>query len=231
MKRMTVRSLAVLTALVLLGVSQARADLATFSYEWSTIPNPPTFTGPDSGGGSGTVSLSLNNPVGTPGSGSTTTGSLPGFLVEVGSFTSNSSTDPDHPDVFKSPINLKVHLTDTGSGADTTLSFTGNIQGELTSTSSTVTTTFDTPASQGAALGNFNYKVTIDPSLVAVPDPGGATGLITAFVSATLRDNNTPPPNPGPKPSQTPEPSSLVLGATALSLLGLARRCRRPRLA
>jgi hypothetical protein len=179
-------------------------------------------------GSSGTVALPLLNPAATPGTGSVVAGSG-SQQVNVGAFLSSSSATADAPDVFNIPLALKVHLTDTASGKSADLSFTGNISGKLTATTSTVTASFDKPASQTTStpLGNFDYTVRIDPFLIAVPAPGSTvSGMVTAFISASLGHNATTPPGPGPKPVQTPEPSSLVLGATALSLLGLVRRCR-----
>src|SRR5262249_3873783 len=159
------------------------------------------------------------NPTSSPGSGSVVAGSTP-LKVDVGAFLSTSSATDDAPDVFNVPVTLKVHLTDTTSGQSADLSFTGHVSGELTAHTSSVAASFDPPAAQTTptALGAFLYTVSIDPSLIAVPEPGNTdSGMITAFVSATLHENNPPPPpGPGPRPTQTPEPSTLVLGATAL---------------
>jgi hypothetical protein len=214
MRSLFVRLLLMLTALVLLGQSPARADQINFSYQWSVLPSPIV---PGLPGSTGSVAL-------TPalsGSSSYTTGAatpsvIPGATVT----TTSSATSP--ADSFAATFKMDLHLTDTDSGKSGDLLFSGSINGTLTSTTSTLTSQFSNPLTQPLTLGGHVYSVTIDPALIAqLPAPNSsAPALIDAFVTAA--DTSSTKGGGGGVPG-TPEPSSLVLGATAM--LGLA--CRR----
>jgi len=82
--------------------------------------------------------------------------------------------------------------------------------------------TFSDPTSQQATLGGRLYTVSIDPVTAAVPSPGSTSPLLLdAIVSAATA--------PGKPPVETPEPSGLALGGSALLILGLTRRRLRKR--
>jgi hypothetical protein len=212
MRSLFVRLLLMLTALVLLGQSQSRADQIAFSYQWSVLPSPIV---PGLPGSTGSVAL-------TPalaGTSSYTTGAanpsvIPGATVT----TSSSAISP--ADSFAATFKMDLHLTDTLSGTSGDLLFSGSINGTLTSTSSQLTSKFANPLTQQLTLGNHVYSVTIDPALIQqLPAPNSnAPALIDAFVTATDKSSS----GGGTGPVGTPEPSSLVLGATAM--LGLACR-------
>lgn len=199
----TIRLLPLLTAVVLFGAGQVKAEMVGFSYQWTVLP---TSVFP---GGTGSVTLAAT-PDGTASAelGSSTPTFIPGATVT----TTSSATDV--VDVFDTPFSMSVKLTDTASGLFGDLSFSGTISGTLSATSSTLTATFDDPFTKTLTLGDKVYTVTIDPSLVSLPAPG-ATSPASIDARVTVA-------NGGVDPAPTPEPSSLILGATAV--LGFAAR-------
>lgn len=209
MKSFTASLSLLLTALVLSPASAVRAESIDFSYSWSSMPSPVY----PSGTGSVTFSASA------PSTASAILGSQTATYIPGAELTSTSSaTSP--PDSFDTPFNLKLTLKDIASGQMGQLTFTGKLAGTLTSTSSTLTSTFDNPLMQPLTLGDHIYSVTIGPMLVNVPSPGSAGALIDARI--TVASNVIAPPPPPPV-QETPEPGTLLLGATAV--LGvLARR-------
>jgi hypothetical protein len=212
----TIRLLPLLTAVVLLGAGQARAEMVAFSYQWSVQPSViPAGTGvatfaaaPDD---VASVELGSMTPAFIPGSTATTTSSAP----------------PETPDVFNSPFGMTLKLTDTASGQFGELTFSGALSGKLTATGSPpddpLKATFDDPFTKTLTLGDLVYSVTIDPTLVNLPAPGATSqSLIGALVTVAPKDGDPPPPT-----HNTPEPTSLVLGATAVLGLALRRAWRR----
>jgi hypothetical protein len=205
----TIRLLPLLTAVVLLGAGQVRAEMIGFSYSWTAQPSVIP-------GGTGSVALAAAVP-GTSSAelGSSTPTFIPGATLTT---TSSATTTPDS---FSSPFNLKVHLTDTASNLSGDLTYSGTLAGKLTSTTSQLNATFSSPFTQMLTLGTHVYTVTIDPSLVNLPTPGATS---PASIDAKVTVASAGPV--GPPTHQTPEPASLVLGATAV--LGLfARRAWR----
>jgi hypothetical protein len=201
----TIRLLPLLTALVLLGAGQARSEMIDFSYQWTVLPSSVLP------GGTGSVTLAAA-PDGTSSAelGSSTPTFIPGATVT----TTSSATEP--PDSFNTAFSMKLHLTDTASALAGDLSFSGTIAGTLTLTTSALTATFDSPFTKTLELGNRVYTVTIDPSLVSLPAPGATS---PASIDARVTVANKPVVDP---PTNTPEPTSLLLGATAV--LGFAAR-------
>jgi hypothetical protein len=202
-----------LVALVLLGTGQARAEMIDFSYSWTVQPSIIA-------GGTGLVTIAAaQDGTGSYDTTSATATSIPGANIT----TSSAATTP--PDTFPTtPFSLKLHLTDTTSGQAADLTFSGSVSGTLTSTSSQLTSTFNNPVSQKATLGNHVYAVTIDPILLNLPAPTRGSVSINALVKVGTGDVKPPPP----PTSHTPEPSALLLSATAV--LGLvARRVVRRR--
>jgi hypothetical protein len=200
-----------LTALVLLGATQARAEMIDFSYHWAAEPSPVIP------GGTGSVSLAVapdGNQQATAGS------SVPVVIPGANVTTNSAATNP--PDTFNTPFSMKLTLTDTASGATGILTFSGTISGTLTAGHSSLTSTFNNPLTETVTLGNHQYSVTIDPTLVNLPSPISTTpALIDALVVASDKNPGHHGGGGGGVPT-APEPSSLVLGATAV--LGLAAR-------
>jgi hypothetical protein len=207
----TIRLLPMLTVVVLLGAGQARADSVDFSYAWTVQPQNVFPSG------TGSVALSVaTDPV----SASAQLGSSTPTLLAGATVTSSSSAT-GAPDSFNASFSMTLHLTDSASNQSADLSFSGTLAGQLTSTTSTLTTTLDSPFSKSLSLGDHTYTLTIVPTLLNVPAPGktGPDGN-PAAINGNLTVANRIPVDP--PPHQTPEPTSLVLGATAV--LGLAAR-------
>src|SRR3954466_10935865 len=118
----TIRLLPLLTAVVLLGAGQARAEMVTFSYQWTAQPSVIS-------GGTGSVALAAVDPGSAPvevGS------STPAFIHGATVTTTSSATDP--ADSFNTPFSMKLHLTDDASHESKDLTFVGTISGTLTAT-------------------------------------------------------------------------------------------------
>jgi hypothetical protein len=196
--------LLLLTALGLGVGASAHADPVDFSYSWAVLPTPAIAAGTGSvafAAASGTASVEL---------GSSNTVNIDGAELT----TSSSAADP--PDSFNAPFGLQLTITDTASGQSDDLTFSGALSGTLTATTSTLTSTLFNPLTQPLTLGDHVYSVTIGPSLLSLPAPGQAAALIRAQVTVTSAVPETPPV------TETPEPGTLLLGATAA--LGLAAR-------
>jgi MYXO-CTERM domain-containing protein len=186
-------------AVCLFASASARAEFIDFSYEWTAEPSEIVS-------GSGKVTIST-----APGSASHEVGGLATNIH--GADVSTTSTTPEPGDLFDTTFNMKLKITDTASGQSGFLTFAGSLMGKLTSTSSQLNSEFTTNVTQQLKLGNHKYTVTIDPTLVALPSPGSDTAaVIDARVSVV---------------NETPEPSSLMLGALALAGLGLRAGVRR----
>ena len=220
MQSMLVRLLGLtFLALAALG-GPARADSIDFSYTWTVLPGPVfTGTNPESGNGMSTGSVVVTAaPAGT--STATLNSLSPAFIAGAEITTTSSATGL--PDSFSTPFQLQLELTDTLSGQSTTMLFSGTIAGELTATTSTLTSTFTSPASQSAVLGGREYFVAVDPMLANLPIPGSPTpALINATVVVNDREGGDTPIQ------ETPEPGTLLLGAAALGGLAVRRWLRR----
>jgi hypothetical protein len=199
-----VRLLLMLTALVVLSTGQARAEMIDFGYSWSVMPSSVIA------GGTGTVTLAAA-PAGTT---QATLSALTPALIP-GATVTTSSAATTTPDQFNTPFSMQLHLTDAASGDSTNLTFAGSLKGSLTATTSTLTSTFQNPVTQIVTVGQNVYTVTIDPALLNLPRPGSTTpAAIDARVSVVSAGTG--------HVQTTPEPSSLLLGATAV--LGFAAR-------
>lgn len=205
MKRPWTYGLALVGLILVCGAGQVRADFVTFDSQWSIAPGAVLTSG------TGSVSFAL--------AGSTTTTAETGVttaIIAATITTTSSATQP--PDTFSASFNLGLDLTSSGQTGH--LDFTGTITGQLTATSSTLTNTFNSNGPQVLKLGDYLFSVTINPVVANLPKPGAeAPVLVDAMITITKDSGGSPP-------IDTPEPSSLVLGATALSLTWLARRRR-----
>jgi hypothetical protein len=202
MKRLLLRLLPLLAVLALFGESRARAEMVNYSYHWSVTPSPPVFT---SGGSIVQMAIQPDGSTSSPNGG---TGTITAAKIS----TSNSGTN----DSFHVGYQVKLTLTDTLSNTPGDFTYNGTVAGSLIGNNSSLVSTFSSPVTVTKTLGNFVYAVTITPTL-SILGPGSQVSL-NAVVK--IGPNGV---------THTPEPSSLVLGAMALSLGGLLARRRRAR--
>jgi hypothetical protein len=220
MKPLSIRLFVLIGALAGLAQGRARADQIDFSYHWTVQP-ASVITG-----GTGSVQFSVAPDPTTP-QGITLGNTLPTLIPAATVLTASGATNP--PDTFSTkPFSLSLTLTDTASGqsnASNPLVFAGTINGSLTQNTSSLTSTFASGSvTQTVTLGGHQYTVTIDPSMVSLPDPTSGSAVIDALVTAVNATGGGTTGGGGT--SNAPEPSGLVLAATAV--LGLAaRRFRR----
>jgi MYXO-CTERM domain-containing protein len=197
-----------MAALVFFGAGHARAD---WTASWSLgAGQGPTFT-------SGNSSV-LVTPFGSDASGS-----------DIKAATLSSVSSSLSADAFNTPFDLSVTIKDTSTGATGSLTWHGQLTGSISPSGGNLQASFTSPLKQTALNINGNdYAFTLT-SPVNIPDPAssntGAQGLIDAEVKVSPSSGNPPPTN------QTPEPSSLVLAGSALSLAALAAWRRRRGLA
>jgi hypothetical protein len=172
--------------------TQARADHVTFSYNSSI--SPETFSLPDS------VQLITSPSVGTA-KASQPFG--PGFATEITAFTYQMS-GPIGSKMLSvhAPIDWLLSLTDKASGQSAKLDIAGTLGGFVGFNFAAVGVSFEEPPP--GHLGDHLYL--IEPILAHIASldkaPGGAFSVIVIVTG----------------PNGAPEPSGLVLAATALGL-------------
>jgi hypothetical protein len=220
MKRRTAGFL-LLSVLVVLGQSHAWADPVPvdFSYQWTFRPSA-VLTGGDGTSGSVTFAVAPSGSI------STVVGADSPVSIFGANVTTNASNE--QPDFFNTDFSVDLKLTEGDQSGLVT--FSGTVLGFLTWSESTLQALFHEPTTQQLTLGNHLYTVTIDPITVDVPAPGLSQASLSARISVTDLSSTTDIGTTGNNDvHDTPEPSSLLLGATAL-LGGFAyRRWRRNR--
>ena len=208
MRWLTVRLLLVLTVGCLMGESRARGEFVDFSYAWSIKPAPVIPSG------TGSVTFSLESGSSTAEVGGTQALVIPGATITTDSV---AVVPPGSPDKYDTNFEMTLTLKE-GSSAQREMTFKGSLTGNLTADSSSLTIKFDTPTSQSVTINGHDYNVGIGPLQISLPAPGSE---FTAKIDAQVEVASTA--------SSTPEPSALVLGATALvgfDVRGWARRRR-----
>lgn len=221
-----------------------RSESVEFAYSWSAGstylsahgPGPLTlaaFTPAEGPGvgldfGSGTALLLLA-PAGV---GSAVPYTVdPNFgptLVPVGNLLTTSTPGGKAGTFdFVAGLDLSMHLTDLASGESTSIYLGGGISGFVNPDLARMAV--DSGGWFGATvrLGEHDYTVVLDPQGMAFPGPdeGGSAYLAHVIVDG-LGDRgygNGPVLNV----AQFPEPSTLLLGAIALPMLGLGALRRR----
>jgi hypothetical protein len=137
-----------------------------------------------------------------------------------------SSTAPaSSPDTLTTSGAWKVSLTltDTASGASTTMYFGGKLSGTFSQFNSNVTNTFTGQQTYTWTAPDGNkYTVSLNGYTPPGPPTASNAGSISAFVQVT--------PATGPHTGgSAPEPSTLVLSCLGLSFAGLASWRKRRR--
>ena len=178
-----------------------------WTFSWS----PKQTISADSGGSS--ISLV---PSSGHGSGSSD--------IIAANLQATSSALGNHPDPFTNKgYTLSLHLVDNASGQSGNLTFTGHFDGTLSSQSVSLTNTFD-KATGSLNLGGHLYTLTLHsytpPGLPGSPLLGAIGGSVSVDGAGIVKD-------PFPPVQKTPEPSTFVLAAVGLSVLGIGRRFHR----
>jgi hypothetical protein len=189
------------------GVSQARADFVSWTYNFGRSPVAVPA------GGSATGGLSLTDE-----STHQADGTSDIVATNIRAF---SSAPRNHPDTFtNSPYALSMFLKDNASGQSTTLVFHGVFKGIISATSANVTTTFTAPLTETVKLGANFYTVNLGNYAPPGPPDASNAGSISAHVA--VNEFTPPPPTGGGGTGQAPEPSTLLLSCLGLSGMGLA---------
>jgi len=189
-------ALALLFALPL----SARADLIPWSYNWSRSPNEIHADAP----GTGYITL-------TDESQHSAVGDSDVVATNMRTFSTALPASPDH--FTAKTYAMTLNLVDLDSGLTGSLTFTGQIDGDLGAQFSRLTNTFTGPVTQSIVLGEHRYTAS---NLMFTPPgiPGAANaGSISAHATITVE--------------HVPEPSSLLLSALGGLALETARRFRR----
>jgi hypothetical protein len=206
MKTFCARLATAAVALLAFAVNSARADFVAWTYNWSRSPVAV---------GSGTGGLTLTDePV------NHADGTSDIVATNIRSFSSASRS---HPDNFSSAAyTLTLSLKDNASGASANMTFAGFFSGTLSATSANITNVFTGTTSYTRVLGDHTYTVTIGSYAPPGPPTASNAGSIGAHVSV---DEFTG----GGGSNNAPEPTSLLLATSGLSMLGAGawRKWRR----
>ena len=201
MKRSFAALMGTSLALLLLAGSPAWAGFVGWDYAWT----PSSLVVAADSGGTGGISMTLQAQAHADGTSDI-------IATNLRTFSSAPRTIPDS--VAQGNYNLTLSLTDTASGQQGSVSFTGYFKGTFSTTSSEVQNTFTGPTSQTLTLGGHKFTVTIGPYAPPGPPSAANAGTISAHVDV---DQDT-----GNNGGDTPEPSTLVLSCLGVSFLGAA---------
>jgi hypothetical protein len=193
----------------LLAAPPARADLVSWSYNWSTTTPFVQAAGDPSSG----------VKVGAAGTGGPVLGNS---NVVAASLSAVSGASPSSPStVANASYSLTLTITDTASGKTGSLTFAGILNGSLSSAGSNISNTFGSTIAQSVNIGGNLYSVVLGSFVPPGPPGSPAFGAIGASVTVTGG-------NGGVVGGQSPEPSSLLLAGLGLAGAAGARwRARR----
>jgi len=187
-------------ALLLIGVSGARAEPIQWSYSWSRSPAEVHADSP----GTGFISLTGGGLKSAAGN---------SYLAAT-NLQAHSTAPTSNPDVFTNKTyTLSLFLQDQDSGKSGTVSFTGEFNGTLTAGSSNITNTFVGPTTQTLVLGDHLYTVAIGP--YAAPGPTGVLNVGGIGARADVKVSTI---------FHTPEPNSCLLALLGIAGVAFVRR-------
>jgi hypothetical protein len=202
------------TLACLLGAgTAARADLISWSYNW-TPSSPAIFA--DSPG-TGKITLT-NEPL------ASAVGTSDIVATNLKVF---STANPATPDTFtNAAYSLTLLLTDTASKQSGSLTFKGEFNGTISALNSDLTNTFTNATTQSITLGKTLFTVTMGQFTPPAPPGAQNSGSISAVALVKVSSGGGTTGG-----STTPEPSTAVMAGLGLSFLGLVswRRWRRER--
>jgi hypothetical protein len=187
------RLAALAIALCLFGAGQARADFTPWDYNWTPSASVLQSDVP------GQASILFSNEPGGSAQGTTS--------VVAANLKTSSSADPSAPGTFtNAPYSLSLAILDKASGKAGNLTFSGTLNGAVSSGSSILTNTYTSPETQSVQVGNHVYSVKIGPFAPPGPPSANISGSIAAMATVTVAD--------------APEPSTLALAGMGLSMFG-----------
>jgi hypothetical protein len=140
-------------------------------------------------------------------------GTQPGLLT---------SADPATPDRFTDrAYTMNLTLTDSASGAQGLVTFTGLLNGTASTAGASIQNTFTGETTKVLTMGGHTFTVAFDSFTPPTLTTNGAFG-------ADVTVSDAQPPS-GPPSAQTPEPSAIVLAGLGLTAVGAAsaRKGRR----
>jgi hypothetical protein len=198
------RTLLWVTLALLLPLTEARADLIPWMYNWSRSPAQINADAP----GTGYITLTDESSRLAKGDSNIVATNLKTY----------STATIETKDIFTAKgYSLTLNLTDVASSSAASLTFTGKIDGWLTAQSSFLRNTFTGQTTQSVILGLNVYTVTMDgytpPGIPGSVNSGSISAKATVKVEAVV--------------SQVPEPGTLALAGVGVAILVAARRRRQ----
>ena len=202
--KVSVRSLSGVALVMLLApLPGARADLIPWLYNWSRSPSEIHSDAP----GTSFITLTDESARSAVGDSNIVATNLRTFSTAL----------PESPDKFTAKsYALTLNLTDVQSRMLGSLTFTGQIDGWVSSSNSSLTNTFTGDVTQSIVLGNNRYTATIGGFT-----PPGAPGSVNAGSIAAFVHMNVD------SIVHMPEPGTLALSGLGAIFLAAAHRRRR----
>jgi hypothetical protein len=213
-------------AWILVAAVGARADLVSWNFVWSpAAPIPPGVINPTAApdaavyadnANAGRVVLTAAPSVSVAGDSDIVAANLKVF----------SGADPNSPATLTNrAYSLALTLTDNNNGKSGSLTFTGDLNGSVSSLSSNVINAFTGKTVQTLTLGNDNFVVNMSSFTPPSPPGAGNLGSIGAHVTVISTPSCCTCPcccetthPPGCHVTNNPEPSTLTLAGLGLML-------------
>jgi hypothetical protein len=197
----------VLSAAVLSGAGQCRADFVPWSYNFT----PSALVIPADNHGTGGLALT-NEPA------NRADGTSDVVITNVRTFSSALRSGPDQ--FAHADFGFSLVLTDLLSKQSAKMKFAGFFSGSFSQTSANVQATYTAPLVQTVELGGHTYTVNLGNYAPPGPPDASNAGSISAHIGV----DEIPAPSGGDTgggmPS-APEPSTFVLGGIGVSGLGV----------